>query len=194
MNDSDIRDVLIKKISMHKSNSIHQEQYTADGSVRADVLEIGKHLNAYEIKSDVDTLRRLPRQIEEYDLNFEINSIVTTKRYQKQVTDLVPEHWGVLVVREGRRSGITIDTVRRASLNPKLDWEQFVGLLDGQRLKRLVNRLNLNDSLGVSKTQVSRAYKYDLIQMLSLQLSATAKRKLTQQVRESLKTSLSRMV
>lgn len=72
-------------------------------AARADVAaldDVGLHL--VEVKSDADTLRRLPAQVETYSLVADWCSVVTGHRLHAKARDMVPAWWGVYLAHEGK--------------------------------------------------------------------------------------------
>lgn len=67
------------------------------GKVIADVVAVNGTLHGMEIKSDSDTLSRLPKQILAYDKVFNQSAVVVVKRHLAKAMSLIPEHWGVVV-------------------------------------------------------------------------------------------------
>src|SRR5689334_9253856 len=67
------------------------------GAVRADVVVINGRLHGYELKSDVDTLKRLPSQMQEYCAVFERMTLILAGKHLEKALDIVPEWWGIEV-------------------------------------------------------------------------------------------------
>lgn len=67
-------------------------------SARIDVAVANGVLAAYEIKSDVDSLARLPRQVNSFGHVFERATLVTTSRHIEKAKSFIPAWWGILVI------------------------------------------------------------------------------------------------
>lgn len=67
-------------------------------SARIDLAVINGELAGFEIKSDVDDLSRLPRQVHAFGCVFDRVTIVTTAHHLKQARQIVPAWWGILTV------------------------------------------------------------------------------------------------
>lgn len=93
--------------------------------VRADLVEIGAQLHAYEIKSDADTLKRLPNQVDGFGRVFDRCSLVAATRHLEKAIDLIPDWWGVLAA----DPAAGIQQIRPAGCNPQVDVEILVRLL-----------------------------------------------------------------
>ncbi len=122
-----IRDLLIDQLrhAGHAGRLI-PEMGLCQGDARIDLAEIGPTLDGYEIKSERDDLRRLPRQTEVYNRIFDRLTLVTAARHLKHGASCVPEWWGIALV--NGESG-AIEDVRPAVLNPSRDPLATVRLL-----------------------------------------------------------------
>ena len=74
----------------------HEMGITA-GFTRTDVALIGTNLEAYEIKSDSDSLTRLPAQVKAYGKVMDRATLVTTPLHLNKATALIPHWWGIIL-------------------------------------------------------------------------------------------------
>jgi len=95
---------------------------------RADLVLVGKAMNGYEIKTERDTLRRLPRQAGAYGRVFDTCSIVAAERHLDAALDLVPDWWGVIAY-VNHDQPLAFHEVRAARPNQGVDPETLVRLL-----------------------------------------------------------------
>ena len=86
------------------------------GKRRVDVAVINGELSGWEIKSDVDTLRRLAGQVTAYSSVLDRAVLVTTDRWLDHANSIVPEWWGVAVARDVSGS-VMIEEVRSPTIN-----------------------------------------------------------------------------
>lgn len=94
---------------------------------RADLAVVGSALKAFEIKSERDSLRRLPRQAQAFGRVFDYCTVVLAGRHLDAAMGLVPGWWGITEVTEnGHR---TFHEVRQPSLNHTVDATVIVRLL-----------------------------------------------------------------
>lgn len=121
----------------------------AYGAVRADLALVNGHLEGFEIKAGKDTLARLPHQVDAYDRVFEFSWVVTTKVHMKNVRQVVPRSWGLLVANEDA-GGASLRAIRAAKPNSRRDGEHLARLLWRDEL------LDKLDQLGLSKGLKSR--------------------------------------
>jgi hypothetical protein len=66
-------------------------------SARIDIAVINGEICGYEIKSDVDQLSRLSRQIPAFSAVFDKVSVVITSRHLQDARRHVPAWWGIIV-------------------------------------------------------------------------------------------------
>lgn len=95
---------------------------------RADLVSVGTRLDAYEIKTERDDLRRLPRQVAAFSRLFDRCTIVTAEKHLDGCLDLVPEWWAVSTTSLGP-SGAHLDHIRKGTGNPDPDAAVMVRLL-----------------------------------------------------------------
>ncbi len=82
----------------------------------------------FEIKTERDTLRRLPRQVQAYGRVFDTCNIVTAERHLDAALDLVPDWWGVIAY-VNQDCPLAFHQVRASEANRTLDPETLVRLL-----------------------------------------------------------------
>lgn len=96
---------------------------------RIDVLLVADRINAFEIKSDADSLTRLPRQVESYSMIAERATLVVGARHHRAAAQLVPDWWSVWLATRGDDT-VTIRQVRRGRLNPDVNPVAVTSFLD----------------------------------------------------------------
>lgn len=94
---------------------------------RADIALINSHLAGFEIKTERDTLSRLPRQAEAYGRIFDRCTAVVASRHTGVATEMLPPWWGIVEVSVNGHVGFTQQRTARA--NPGIDREILVRLL-----------------------------------------------------------------
>ncbi|HEX8532885.1 MAG TPA: sce7726 family protein [Allosphingosinicella sp.] len=125
MRDRDVRAALLSQLSAEHANDpdtrIVEEMGVWAGSARIDVAVINGELAGFELKSDRDTLDRLPMQAEIYSLVFDRVCLVTTERHLRKARDLVPRWWGTYVASEDIIGRTVVRRQRASRLNPSRD-------------------------------------------------------------------------
>jgi hypothetical protein len=91
------------------------------GTCRVDIAVVNGFLHGYEIKSDADTLDRLPGQVEVYGKVLDRATLVVGQRHVEKARVYLPNWWGIKVVCSGPRGGIEFDPVQAVQMNPSID-------------------------------------------------------------------------
>lgn len=73
------------------------ELAVAGGRSRIDLAVVNCAFHGYEIKSDRDTLARLPSQAESYGKVFDYCTLVTTERHAAKAKSVIPDWWDILI-------------------------------------------------------------------------------------------------
>ena len=100
LRDSDIRLPLHRWLEgqPHDSpTSIVHELKLLRPTARVDIAVINGELSGFEIKSDVDTLYRLPRQVASFSAFFDRVCVVTTYRHAAAAAEVTPDWWDIVV-------------------------------------------------------------------------------------------------
>ena len=132
MRDSDVRNAVRESLARAHAGDgetrIVEEMGIWSGSVRIDVAVINGGLSGYELKSDRDTLARLPLQAELYSRVFDRLTLVVGERHAKKARDIIPE-WGGVTIASPNTSGITLSISHLSARNPSLDAQLVAQLL-----------------------------------------------------------------
>lgn len=83
---------------------------------RVDFLTVNGESKSFEIKSELDNLSKLPKQISDYQKVFDYNYIVIDEKHYKTAMTLIPKYYGVLVLH-----GHILTEDKPAKLNNGLD-------------------------------------------------------------------------
>ena len=131
--DSDIRHALHRvRLRRHHSNPstlVVDELGLAHAKCRVDVAVIRRTIHGYEIKSGMDTLSRLRRQLSVYEKTLEELTFVTDEKHIPELNSEIPEWCGLIVAEKGPRGGMRLNSFRRAELNPYVDPVMLAHLL-----------------------------------------------------------------
>ncbi|SRR6266540_1966504 len=133
MRDADVRSALRATVlARHLSDPatlVIDELGLESGVVRVDIAVVNGRLHGYEIKSDADTLERLPAQVEGYGRVFDRVTLVVGSRHAAAAQRLVPKWWGVYVAEEDAAGRVRFRAARRERANPGLDLHAVAALL-----------------------------------------------------------------
>lgn len=99
------------------------------GKFRVDVCAIAGDLHGFEIKSDQDTLTRLPAQAKHFSLVFHRMTLVVGPSLLGKALALLPPWWGILLVTVDEEGGTRFAELREAAPNPRPNYRWVVRLL-----------------------------------------------------------------
>lgn len=136
--DSDVREGLVAAVAAKLGEQPHVLVPEVDirwtVPARMDAMLIADRIAGFEIKSDVDSLARLPRQVTAYGAVVERAHLVVGERHRDAAVDLVPDWWSVWSARwQGDR--VAVRQVRRGRLNPAIDPLAVTSLLSRSDLE-----------------------------------------------------------
>jgi hypothetical protein len=177
--DHEIRDHLYSKEDNFKcfeDNIVIEELELCQGAARIDLAVINGNIHGYEIKSELDTLIRLPAQISVYNKVMDTITLILCKDHLHEAERIIPPWWGIKLI-NNRNDKIEIDIIRDNIINPQVDAFSLVQLLWKEEI---VNFFNIN---GVEKGIISKP-KYILWEMLANDFQLAA---LKEYVRTTLK-------
>lgn len=125
LNDGMIRaamktDLLLEHVE-DPSTLIVEELGLKHGRVRVDIAVVNGALHAYEIKSDRDSLSRLPDQVAVYGSVADYATVVTGSRHREKIAACLPAWWGLEVAELNLSAAISFNSVRQARPNPHVD-------------------------------------------------------------------------
>lgn len=148
LRDSDIRQPLHRwLLDQHHNDpetSVIHELKLPRPSARVDLAVVNGELAGFEIKSDVDSLARLPRQILSFNRVFDRVCVVTTKRHAQAVRRSVPRWWGIAIAK-GEGGEVKFKSVRLGRQNPQPD---IIALLHALYLPELRSILRFHGIAG----------------------------------------------
>lgn len=144
LRDQDVREVLLERLSSvykdEPETRIINELGIDFGASRVDVAVVNGILHGYEIKSESDTLKRLPKQMEYYNRLFERLTIVVDEKYYDEVRDSVPNWWGITLV-TNKNGEIKLINKRKGRRQTSQDKELLLKLLWKDELEKLIDVL-----------------------------------------------------
>ena len=143
ISDAEIRVRLRRSLSKHGSSSsrIVDEFVVANGAGRVDMLVLDTDLHGYEIKSDRDSLRRLPAQIRIFGEVLDRITLVVGWTHAAAAMRVVPEWWAVSLAERGTRGAIRFTRLREGDVNPIQNAHSLVRLLWKDELIELLHEL-----------------------------------------------------
>jgi hypothetical protein len=180
MRDADVRASVLKMLTeQHAGDTgtrIVEEMGIWSGSVRIDVAVINGELIGYELKSDRDTLDRLPLQKKLFSRVFDRVVLVVGQKHVRSARAKVPRWWGITVASPDE-SGVSLLPKRLPQLNPSIDAYLVAQLLWRDEAIALLEAKHLAKGWKTKRVK-------ELHQRLAVELSLS---ELTSHVRETLK-------
>lgn len=132
MRDSDVRAAVKSWLrGMHADDAntrIVEEMGIWSSAARVDIAVINGEMSGYELKSNSDTLDRLPNQIEIYGKVFDRMTLVVGDKHADSALRVVPRWWGC-VVATMRDDTVALKQKRKGRRNPTQDPNVVVQML-----------------------------------------------------------------
>lgn len=155
MRDRDIRDILVKSLKTKcKKNGktiLIEELGLCQGISRVDVAVINGALHGYEIKSERDSLKRLPVQQEFYSKIFDYVTIVASTRHIQKIKNNIPLWWGLLEA-QYRNDELVLKKIRSEKKNNSVNPQFLVQLLWKDEALNILKARNMHRGV-LSKTR-----------------------------------------
>ena len=135
INDPVVRSTLINSIRRDRNDAYVLEEFSvARGKARADVVRVDNgEIHAYEIKSDVDNLLRLPSQAAHYSSVFTTVTLVVGIEHAVKALYLIPNWWG-FVIAQSTPEGVLLNEIREAQTNTSISYESVSDILSKEEL------------------------------------------------------------
>lgn len=116
-------------------------EVAAKGS-RTDFLVINGDTKSFEVKSKIDTLSRLKKQVSDYGDVFEFNTVVIDKVHLSNVIKIVPEYYGIWYY-EGSKKII----YRAAGYSPMINAAEQLSLFNKKELRASFGSIDRDEIL-----------------------------------------------
>jgi hypothetical protein len=133
MRDQDVRAAvhhkLLKESHLDPECLVIDEFSISLGASRADIAVVNGVLHGYELKSEFDSLERLPLQIKHYSAVMDKVTLVVAEKHLDGALKLIPDWWGVKTVSVGPKGAILIKHKRGERLNRNFDSLMLAQLL-----------------------------------------------------------------
>lgn len=121
-NDLIIRSALKKDLDKRHAHDekvrIIEELGVQHGSVRIDIAVVNGIMHGYEIKSDRDTLARLPEQVQAYNAIFDRVTLVVGSKHFVDAFKMIPDWWGVETAHINDDGVVFFNSIRKPRDNP----------------------------------------------------------------------------
>lgn len=132
-NEQSLREAVRKKVLRRHCEDrgavVFDELGLRHGLAIIDIAVVTEIIHGYELKSDVDSLVRLPAQMEIYNSVLDKVTLVVGYRHLSAARNLLPAWWGLMAIGRGPRGGWKVAVERRARLNREVNLLSLVKLL-----------------------------------------------------------------
>jgi hypothetical protein len=126
---------------------IVEEFCVEHGAIRIDIAVVNGLLHGYEIKSDRDTLLRLPEQMNAYNAVFDRVTLVVGKQHLYDAIKIVPDWWGLIIAKFGEHESVVLNRVREAKENTSQSSVAIARLLWRAEALQLLHEIGQADGL-----------------------------------------------
>ncbi len=114
-----LRENLQKIYGADSTTKIIEELGLKHGEARIDIAVVNGSIHGYELKSDIDTLRRLPEQMSVYNSVLDYVTLVVGKNHLLDAFNMVPEWWGITIAKASTTGDkVSFYCIREADENP----------------------------------------------------------------------------
>lgn len=149
--DTIIRNTLITQLKTEHSKDpkvrIIEEFGLKHGQSRIDVAVINGIMQGYEIKSDADTLKRLPLQIKAYNSVFDKITLVVGKTHLHEAIKITPNWWGIIIAKKIKKQPVSLINIREGKINPSQNIISIIQLLWKEETLKVLEDLNADKGL-----------------------------------------------
>lgn len=154
MRDAEVRKAfhssVLKSANESEDTMVINELGLKNGVIRADIAVLNGKMIGYEIKTDSDTLKRLPAQVIAYSEVFDKAFIITTHKHLRQVRSLIPKWWGIYQIFESANGSYSFKSIRNGCNNKRQNPFTIAQLLWKAEALEIANSLlqnNLKESI-----------------------------------------------
>lgn len=124
-------------------------------SSRTDFLVINGDTRSFEVKSKVDTLNRLSKQVRDYGDVFEFNTVVIDEVHLAGVMEIIPEYYGIWYFKGTKKI-----VFRAAQYSPNINATEQLSLFNKKELMKSFGKIDKVEILSSSDSaRINQALK-----------------------------------
>lgn len=161
MLDKDIRIALrekyLQKYYMDADAKVVEEWPLFANRARIDIAVINGHLVGYEIKSDRDTIARLPNQMDVYSQIFDYITVISGPKHIEKLLKFLPHHCGLIVAEPTGNNEINLSNIIKSTQNPEQSKFKIASLLWHEEACMLLKLAGLGK--GVRKKRIKQLWQ-----------------------------------
>lgn len=146
LRDIDIRQALRRHLEREHAGQeflFVNEFVVCEGEARVDLALLNGAMNGYEIKSERDTLARLPSQQQAYNTCFDTMTVVAASKHVSKLYECLPQWWGIMEAFKDEDGKVIFCLIRPAEMNIHLDYGKLVGLLWKAEAQKIADALEV---------------------------------------------------
>lgn len=127
--DTDAQTIIIEELGLKHGRS------------RIDLVAINGVMHGFELKSDKDSLDRLPDQCSTYNAILDQVTLVCAQRHLSEAMDIIPLWWGLIEVRATNNGKLKFRVLREPGTNRNVDIFSAAKLLWREEALELLDQL-----------------------------------------------------
>lgn len=128
--------------SEDKDTLLVEEFSLSSCDTRIDLAIFNGSIHGFEIKSDKDTLERLPHQAISYEKVFGYLYIVVGEKYASKVCEMLPDYWGVFIANKNKGI-VRLERIRKPKKNNNQDPTTMANMLWRKEVLDILEKYNL---------------------------------------------------
>ena len=137
------KSTLFNKYKKQKETRIIEELGLSNGAARVDIAVVNGVIHGYEFKSDIDTLIRLPEQMNVYNSVLDKVTLVVGKNHLYNAIHLIPDWWGIVIAKVvNTENMVKFFEIRKSKSNPERDSLAIAKLLWREEALKILEELN----------------------------------------------------
>lgn len=145
MREQDVRNAVhagpLRRYARDPQTRVIDEFAVCLGEARIDIAVVNGKLSGYELKSESDTLLRLPKQAELYSRVFDEVTLVLDQRHVDAAVAMVPSEWGLYEVVAGAKRAPVINKIRKPQLTRSQEPYSIAQLLWKSEVLEILGRV-----------------------------------------------------
>lgn len=117
------------------------------GKSRLDLCKVNGKSIAYEIKTDLDNLNRLKKQLNDYLVVFEKVYIICSQKRSETIEKYIPDDCGIYSYRITQKGKYIFKELKRAKMSKNIDNKTQLNLLTKKELEYIANIKSYNRNI-----------------------------------------------
>lgn len=164
LKDEQMRSILFEAYESRGERLRFFEEFCFGKKTRADALLVTEEeLIGFEFKSDKDNLKRLERQIHDYERYCDRNYLVTGQKYREKAPEEIPDHWGIYCIFLDDTETLQLECIRKALPNNKrMRLHNQLRLLWRSELIPIIRKYKLGGVTAKNKLELVRTMEHRL--------------------------------